>query len=178
MDKQSIELLLDQGESVERIAKRFGKDPSTVSYWMKKYGLTSPHAEKHAARGGIERERLEGLVNAGMTIAEIASEVHRSKATVRHWLREYGLKFTRGGRRGSTKAKEAGKLSHDEMLSTWRNEFVLEAGVATAASDAEQKSLVRRVGIKAIVVGRPAGGASSADTTAASPPCTSITYQS
>jgi hypothetical protein len=27
MDKQSLELLLEQGLSVERIAKRFGKDP-------------------------------------------------------------------------------------------------------------------------------------------------------
>ena len=36
MDKESLETLLDQGLSIERIAKRFGKDPSTVSYWMKK----------------------------------------------------------------------------------------------------------------------------------------------
>jgi IS30 family transposase len=32
VDKQSLELLLAQGESIERIAKRVGKDPSTVSY--------------------------------------------------------------------------------------------------------------------------------------------------
>ena len=86
MDKQSLERLLGQGESVERIAARFGKDPSTISYWMKKYGLTSPYAEKHAVEGGIERERLEGLVEAGLSIAEIATAVGRSKATVRHWL--------------------------------------------------------------------------------------------
>jgi len=42
MDNQSLELLLGQGLSIERIAKRFGKDPSTVSYWMKKSGLESP----------------------------------------------------------------------------------------------------------------------------------------
>jgi hypothetical protein len=39
MEKESLELLLGQGLSVEKIAKRFGKDPSTVSYWMGKYGL-------------------------------------------------------------------------------------------------------------------------------------------
>src|SRR5438270_11871444 len=72
MDKQSLEVLLAQGESVERIAKRFGKDPSTVSYWMRKYGLTSPYAEKHAARGGIERTVLEELVTAGASITRIA----------------------------------------------------------------------------------------------------------
>jgi hypothetical protein len=32
------------------------------------------------------------LVDRGMSIAEIASEVQFSKATVRHWLRKYGLR--------------------------------------------------------------------------------------
>jgi transposase-like protein len=58
MDKQSLQLLLGKGISVERIAKRFGKDPSTVSYWLKKHGLESPYREKHAPKGGIERDRL------------------------------------------------------------------------------------------------------------------------
>jgi len=31
MEKKSLQQLLDQGISVERIAKRFGKDPSTIS---------------------------------------------------------------------------------------------------------------------------------------------------
>lgn len=115
MDKQSLELLLGQGVSIERIAKRFGKDPSTVSYWVSKHGLRSPFAEKHAAKGGIERGRLEELVEAGMTIAEIAERVGRSKATVRHWLRRYGMKTKNGvgtRRAGVSRvAREAGLLS-------------------------------------------------------------------
>ena len=131
MDKQSLELLLGQGLSVERIAKRFGKDPSTISYWMKKYGLVSPYAEKHAARGGIEPERLEALVEAGMTIAEIAAEVGRSKATVRYWMGRRGIrtKHGRGTRRSPVAhaAREAGRL---ELTMTCPShgdtEFVLE----------------------------------------------------
>lgn len=96
MDRDSLQLLLGQGLSVERIAKRFGKDPSTISYWMKKHGLESPYAEKYAAKGGIERERLAGFVAEGMTIAEIADAVALSKGTVRHWLKRYGLKTTNG----------------------------------------------------------------------------------
>lgn len=114
MNKQSLELLLEQGTSIERIAKRFGKDPSTVGYWVRKHGLRSPHADKHAAKGGIERERLEALVEAGMTIAEIAAQVGRSKGSVRHWLRRYGLKTKNGvGRRtaATARAKEAGLLA-------------------------------------------------------------------
>ena len=70
MEKESLELLLRQGLSVEKIGKRFGKDPSTVSYWMAKYGLEAVNREKHAAKGGIEQERLSALMaRPGMTIA-------------------------------------------------------------------------------------------------------------
>jgi transposase len=44
MDRGSLELLLGQGLSVEKIAKRFGKHPSTVSYWLAKHGLTASTA--------------------------------------------------------------------------------------------------------------------------------------
>jgi transposase len=54
MEKDSLVTLLSQGLSVEKIAKRFGKDSTTVSYWMVKYGLDAPNNEKHAAKGGIE----------------------------------------------------------------------------------------------------------------------------
>jgi transposase len=115
MDRESLEVLLDQHVSIERIAKRFGKDPSTISYWMKKYGLESPYREKHAAKGGIDRSRLEALVAAGMTIAEIAAELERSNGTVRHWLGQYGLRtHNTSGRRppqGMRAAKDAGLLT-------------------------------------------------------------------
>lgn len=75
MERESLGELLGQGLSVEKIAQRFGKHPSTVSYWMEKHGLTAVNREKHAAKGGIERQRLEALVDAGSTIAQIASEL-------------------------------------------------------------------------------------------------------
>jgi transposase len=137
MDRRSLELLLDQGESVERIAKRFGKDPSMVSYWMKKYGLTSAYAEKHAARRGIEREQLEGLVEGGLSIAEIAAEVGRSKATVRHWLRRYEL-TTRGGRRRV--ARQAGLVTVEMVCKRHgRTTFSSRRGGAIDASGVERK---------------------------------------
>lgn len=115
VDRESPELLLAQGMSVERIAKRFGKDPSTISYWMKKHGLEAPNRDKHGAKGGIERARLEQLVDAGMTIAEIATDVGVSKATVRHWMRKYGLRTQNARGRRSARmarlAKDAGLLA-------------------------------------------------------------------
>jgi transposase len=156
MDKQSIELLLGQGESVERIAKRFGKDPSTVSYWMKKYGLTSPYARKYAARGGIEREGLERLVEAGLSIAEIALAVGRSKATVRHWLRRYELK-TRGGRRRA--AKEAGLLTIEMTCSRHgQTTFLLEPRGSYRCKRCRAENVIRhRRKLKATLVAEAGG---------------------
>jgi transposase-like protein len=115
MNKSSLALLLSRGFSIEEIGRRFGKHPSTVSYWMKKHGLEAVHHHKHAGRGGIDRERLEALVEEGGSIAEIAADVDLSKATVRYWLRRYGLRTLNARHRSSSRlvraAKEAGLSS-------------------------------------------------------------------
>ena len=92
MDRESLRLLLEQGESIERIGARFRRHPSTVSYWIAKHGLEANGHAKHAARGGLERELLERLVDDGLSITEIAAAVERSKGTVRHWMKVYGLR--------------------------------------------------------------------------------------
>jgi transposase len=115
VDKESLKLLLGQGLSVERIAERFGKHPSTISYWMAKHGLQANNREKHAAKGGIERQRLGELVAAGMTIAEIAAAVGVAKTTVRYWLGRYGLRTCHPARQRQgedvRRAKAAGLLT-------------------------------------------------------------------
>lgn len=62
----------------------------------------------------MERGKLEPLIEQGMSIAEIAKAVGCSKGTVRHWLRQYGLK-TRAQRwigEESTRAmKRAGQVT-------------------------------------------------------------------
>jgi hypothetical protein len=75
---------------------------------MTKHGLVAVNRDKHTAKGGIERERLERLVEAGMTIAEIADDVARSKGTVRHWLRAYRLRTQNSrGKRSNHELREA-----------------------------------------------------------------------
>lgn len=128
MDEDSLKVLLGRGLSVERIARRFGRDPSTVSYWMKKYGLEAPGREKHAAKGGIDREVLEGLVADGSSIAEIADAVGRSKGTVRHWLKKYGLSTRRSAATGQvSSARAAGLLTvRRECATHGLTDFVIE----------------------------------------------------
>jgi transposase-like protein len=99
MDRAWLASQLDAGRSIESIAREVGKHPSTVSYWLKKHGLTSRYAEFHSPRGALAREQLERLIERDLSVREIAEEVARSPATVRYWMGEYGLRTTaRGGR--------------------------------------------------------------------------------
>jgi len=92
MDRASLEQLLGQRLSLAEIGRRFGKDPSTVGYWIKKHELEAAGSKKFAPRGGLRREDLEPLVANGASIAQIADAVGRSMGTVRHWLAKYGLR--------------------------------------------------------------------------------------
>lgn len=92
MDREWLKRELEGGRSIQSLAQEIGRDASTVSYWVRKHGLQSAHAERHAARGGLAREALELLVEAGATSREIAEEIGVSQSTVRHWLKRYGLR--------------------------------------------------------------------------------------
>ncbi len=108
MDRASLEQLLDRGLSLADIGRRFGKHEATVAHWVERYGLEAVNREKHGARGALSREELERLVGSGASIAEIAEAVGRSKATVRHWLRRFGLKTLNGrGWRATSIAQSA-----------------------------------------------------------------------
>lgn len=128
MDEDSLKLLLARGLSVEQIAKRFDRDASTVSYWMRKHGIEAPNRAKYAAKGGIDRELLEELVVDGRSIAEIAEAVELSKGTVRHWLRKYGLSTQRNAQgTEAASARAAGLLTIRRACATHGlTEFVIE----------------------------------------------------
>jgi hypothetical protein len=89
-----------------------------VAYWVNKHGLRSRHADRHAARGGLTREQLEALVDRGLTIRQIAGEVDRSTATVRHWLRRHGL-TTRGAQRVRGDGSSAPEVVRDCPRHGW-----------------------------------------------------------
>src|ERR1700722_6853932 len=95
MDRIVLEQLLGEGHSLGEIGRRLGRPESTVSYWVARHGLRPNGHERHSARGGLAKERLEALVDAGMSTSEIAAAVDRSKTSVRHWLRRHGLKTQR-----------------------------------------------------------------------------------
>ena len=104
MDRNRLEGWLQSGLSLTEIGELVGRDPSTVGYWCKKYGLEPNGRSAHAARGALTREQLEPLLTAGLSTREIAERLDRSQSTVRHWLTRLGLITVRERRRASAEA--------------------------------------------------------------------------
>jgi transposase len=93
MDREQLRVWIEEeGLSLSEIGALVDRDPSTVGYWVRKYGLVANGRDKHAPRGGLEREQLEPLVEQGATHEEMAEALGRSTSTVRHWLNKYELK--------------------------------------------------------------------------------------
>jgi transposase len=107
---------LGAGASIEAIAREIGRDPSTVSYWVRKHGLSSSHAERHAARGPIERELLAEIVACELSIRDMAELFDRSTASIRHWLRKYGLETARAARLRVSKTPLAADAGPDVRM--------------------------------------------------------------
>jgi transposase len=130
---------------------------------MRKHTLQAVNRDKHAAKGGIEQQRLEAMVEAGMTIAEIATELGLSKGTVRHWLCVHGLRTRNtAGKRGSglvRQSKADGLLT--VLMACERHgetEFVLEGRGYYRCKQCRTKAVVRRRRkVKAVLV-TEAGG--------------------
>jgi transposase len=109
MDKGFLEDCLAKGLSLDAIGELAGKHPSTVSYWLKKYGLEASGHARHAPKGGIDAERLRELVEKGVSIREIGEELGAGYSTIRYWLNQLGLQTNRSARRkAGADARKAG----------------------------------------------------------------------
>ena len=152
--------LLAQGKSLEEIGELVGRHHSTVSYWLKRHGLSPAHG-RHAPRGGIEKDTLRELCEAGLSIREIAAEVGFSYSTVRYWLDRYGLSSGPGRQRVSATAARAAGLARVELHCTRHGptEFVLEGrSYYRCARCRMERVSARRKHVKQAMVER-AGGA-------------------
>jgi transposase len=117
----------------------------------------------------LTRAQLEPLVDGGLTIAEIAVRLDRSKTTVRHWLQRHGLRTRspRGRRRSaqSQAASQAGLVvvrmicpSHDDtaFVRTGRGYYRCRRCRAEAVSRRRRKMkeiLVHEAGGACVVCG-------------------------
>lgn len=161
MDRDSLALLLAQGHSLAEIGRRFGRDESTIGYWVKKHGLRAVNADKHAARGGLGKQQLSELIEDGLSIRAISERTGLSATSVRHWISRYDLATTAAERRAAAKReKDAGKLTASlECLTHGRTEFRLEGrGNYRCLKCRNERVAERRREVKQILV-QEAGGA-------------------
>jgi len=156
MEKGLLEECLRKDMSLDAIGTMMGKHPSTVGYWLKKHGLSASQADRHAPKGALERGQLEALVAAGLTLREIAGELDRSIATVRHWMSRYGLKTTRRRR-----SRAAGDPCRVKMICRRHGEttFVLEGrGYYRCARCRSEAVSKRRRAVKRTLIEEAGGG--------------------
>ena len=72
MTKEKLERYLAEGLSLEQIGRRVGRNPSTISYHLKKHGLKPVNRQRHLRRGAIPEGELRALHASGASLAEIA----------------------------------------------------------------------------------------------------------
>jgi transposase-like protein len=159
MEQDWLAAQLAAGRSIEAIARDAGRAPSTVAYWVSKHGLSSSHAARHAARGGIEREELAAMVESGETIRAMAARLGVSYSTVRYWLARHGLSTPRG-RRIAASASARAAAAEEAQLECIRHGMALHVrrrqGFRCVACRAEAVSRRRRT-VKAILVAEAGG---------------------
>ncbi len=160
MDQAGLEALLLKGLSLEQIATIVGKDASTVGYWVRKHGLRAVHAERHAAKGGIAAETLAALVEEGLSTRQIGARLGRSQGTVKHWLRQHGLK-TRHQRPAARKKGRRGQDADREIMTCQRHgetEFWLEGrGIYRCLKCRSEAVSRRRRRVKEVLVAEAGG---------------------
>lgn len=157
MDRAALEAMLGEGLSLAEIGRRLDRHESTVAYWLRQYGLEACGRMRHAPKGALTHAQLAPLVEAGMSVAQIAESLGRGNASVRHWLREYGLETIWAKRRGASREqrREMTLRCAQHGMTTFR--LRVTGGYRCAKCNTEAVSRRRR-NVKRILV-EEAGGA-------------------
>ena len=160
MDRESLARLLDMGLSLQQIGRRFGRDASTIGYWVRKHGLQAANAAKHSPRGGIESAVLEELIEEGLSINEIAERLGLHRSTVGYWLGKHDLRTAQARRREEgQRAKAAGRVTVKmTCLHHGETDFWLEGrGAYRCLACRRERVAHRRRRVKEILVSEAGG---------------------
>ena len=91
MEKEFLEDCLAKGLSLEKIGRLVERDPSTVSYWLKKHGLEAVGRERHSPKQTLDPEVVRQMIERGATIREVCDELGAGYSSVRYWVKKLGL---------------------------------------------------------------------------------------
>jgi transposase len=157
MERAVLEELLGEGLSLAEIGRRLDRHESTVAYWLRRHGLEACGRERHAPKGALTHGQLAPLVEAGMSVAQIADSLGRGKTSVRHWLREYGLETIWAKRREASRNERREMTLHCALHGKTTFRLRVTGGYRCAKCSAEAVSRRRR-NVKRILV-EESGGA-------------------
>ncbi len=91
MDKQELIALLAEGLSLDEVARRLGRAPSTVSYWLRRYGLRANGSERYGPKPALDEAVLRTLIQDGHSVPEIARRLGCTPGLARRALRRLGV---------------------------------------------------------------------------------------
>lgn len=101
MQKELLELLLEEKYSSVEIAKKLNVSEGTVRYWMKKYDLKYKHKRRSSIVWSISKDHLEVMVEISNSLAEVLRKLgydkHLNSALYRplkQRLQEDGIDYT------------------------------------------------------------------------------------
>jgi transposase len=152
MEKAFLKGCLAEGLSLEAIGERVERHPSTVSYWLKKYGLSPAGRTRHAPKCNVDQMRLRELVQEGASIRRMAEEFDAGYSTVRYWLDRLGLETDRMVRnQEARRARSAGLRKaylrcprHGHTAFFMRQEGGFRCAKCSSAAVSERRRQVKR----------------------------------
>ena len=95
MRREELEQFLEAGLSLDAIGREFDRHPSTVSYWLRKYGLVPNGSAKYGLKSALDRSELRALVESGLSVLEIAEHLNTTPSRVRRIMKRAGLSTRR-----------------------------------------------------------------------------------
>jgi transposase-like protein len=107
MTKEFLKQCLAEGMSLDKIGALTGKDPSTVSYHLRKHGLKAVGHDVHSPNGKVDPDRLRRMIEGGASVHGAAEEIGVAYSTIRHWVRRLGLETQHMARLKETREARA-----------------------------------------------------------------------
>lgn len=117
-------MYLNEGMSIREIAKEIGVGRSTVSNWLREYGIQPRSMLESKLKGKVKpcKKELEQMyIDDMMTITEISDVLGVVSSTISNWLHEYGITVRD---KSKSQLKEKIKTNEEELRKMYINELM------------------------------------------------------